>query len=175
MANWCSNTVTFTGKQENLNNIIGLFQTMIENENKERSGQLPCFSNNKEGCFFETYQIEDECTFQYETKWCPNIEILYEIAEYYKVGFILHYEELGSALFGRAVYDNQTLNNVCLEQSDFEMLCFNCETDCFEFEGKSYYSELDILEILLERKIKLSNPLLFNTDLDYESKIKNRS
>lgn len=152
MANWCINTVTFTGSQGSLDNIIDLFHAMIENERKEQNGQIPCFSNSREGFFFETYQIGNECTFQYETKWCSNIEILYEIAEYYKAGFVLHYEELGSALFGRTIYENRILNNLCLGQSDFEMLCFNYETDCFEFEGKSYHCELDILEILLERK-----------------------
>ncbi|WP_426474835.1 hypothetical protein [Chryseobacterium balustinum] len=66
MANWCSNTVKFTGNEESAHKILQLFKTMMEQETKNGEGQIPDFIQNKDGFFFEIYQDEtDECSFQY--------------------------------------------------------------------------------------------------------------
>lgn len=154
MANWCSNTVRFTGNEESADKILQLFKTMMEQENKSGEGQIPDFVQHKDGYFFEIYQNEaEECSFQYETKWCPNIEVLYLISDYYKAGFVLEYAELGSCIYGRTTYQNQVLEDVCLDFSDFNKYQYDEETETCHFEGETYDSDLEILEILLERKI----------------------
>ena len=92
--------------------------------------------------------------FQYQTKWSPNIEIVQKIAEHYKLDFVQDYEEMGNLVYGKATYNNGTLQDIYLEDDDFEQYEYNEETDKYHFEGKIYESDCDILETLLERKIK---------------------
>jgi hypothetical protein len=158
MANWCNNKVTFNGNQESLEKVSNLFQTMIENESKGNIGQMPEFIEREYGYFFEIYQDEtDECTFEYETRWSPNIEILWTIANHYNVQFVLDYEELGCMVFGKTIYENEILTDYFLNQCDFQDFIYNEETDCCEFEGKTYEYKDDIMKILLERKINNTN------------------
>ena len=154
MANWCSNTVTFTGNKESTDKIVQLFQTMTEQEEKSGEGQIPDFIQEKNGFFFEIYQNEtDECSFQYETKWCPNIEALYLISDHFQTEFVLEYVELGCCIFERTTYQNQVLDDICLDFSDFDTYCYDEETYTYQFEEETYDSDTEILEILLERKI----------------------
>ena len=154
MANWCSNTVTFTGSGGATDKILQLFKTMMEHENKSKEGQIPDFAQEKNGYFFEIYWNETEpCSFQYETKWCPNIEVLYIISHHYNAGFVLDYAELGSCIFGRTTYHDQVIDDICLDFGDFDKYQYDEETDTYQFEGEEYQSDCKILDILLERKI----------------------
>jgi len=155
MANMCSNTVAFEGKPETIEKIQQLFIEMAEKEQEEQIGQLPDFTTIYNGYFFDIYYNEgDTGIFQYQTRWSPNLEILEQIAQYYKVDFILDYEEMGNLVYGRATFKNEELNDIYLEDEDFEAYEFDEETDTYHFEGKTYDSDCEILEIVLERKIK---------------------
>jgi hypothetical protein len=153
MANWCNNTVVFKGNPEAIEQIQKLFMAMAEKEDQEEMGQLPDFTTLYSGYFFDIYCTE-EClgTFQYQTKWSPNLEIVQQIAQHYKVDFIQDYEESGMQIYGRAIYENSILTDIFLENSDFESFSFNEDADSYHFEGKTYESDCEILEILLERK-----------------------
>ena len=99
------------------------------------------------------YYSEDDLEnpiFQYETKWSPNIEIIQKIAEYYGVGFVQDYEELGNLVYGRATYRDSILSDIFLSDDDFEAYEQDEETDLYHFEGEVYESDSDILETLLE-------------------------
>ena len=156
MANWCSNTVGFKGTPEAIDQIKWLFQAMATKEQQEQKGQLPYFVNQHNGgYFFDLYSDKDNTeVFQYQTKWSPNIEIVQEIAKHYKVDFVQDYEEMGNLVYGQATYNNGTLQDIYLEDDDFEQYEYNEETDKYHFEGKIHESDCDILETLLERKIK---------------------
>ena len=160
MANWCSNTVVFEGKPEAITAIQELFQSMKEKEEKTEEGQLPEFiSKNNGGYFFNIYWNEgDEGQFQYETKWSPNIEVIQKIAEHYEVNFTQDYEEMGNLIYGRATFYDKLLTDIYLEDEDFEQYGFDEETDTYHFEGETYESDYEILETLLERKIKNQQP-----------------
>ena len=132
MANWCSNTVVFEGKPETITAIQELFQSMKEKEEKIEEGQ-----------------------FQYETKWSPNMEIIQKIAEHYEVNFTHDYEEMGNLVYGRATFYDKLLTDVYLEDVDFEQYEFDEENETYHFEGNDYESDYEILENLLERKIKI--------------------
>ena len=156
MANWCSNTVGFKGTPEAIDQIKWLFQAMATKEQQEQKGQLPDWVNQHNGgYFFDLYSDKDNTeVFQYKTKWSPNIEIVQEIAKHYKVDFVQDYEEMGNLVYGQATYNNGTLQDIYLEDDDFEQYEYNEETDKYHFEGKIHESDCDILETLLDRKIK---------------------
>lgn len=155
MANWCSNTVVFEGTPETILAIQKLFQSMKEKEEKTEEGQLPeLMEETNGGHFFNIFWNEgDEGNFQYETKWSPNLEIVKKIAEYYKVNFTQDYEEMGNLIYGRVTYTDSIVEDIYLENDDFEAYQFDEETDTYHFEGKEYESDYEILETLLERKI----------------------
>lgn len=160
MANWCSNTVVFEGKPEAIEQIQQLFKSMAEKQQEENCGQLPDFvEDSNGGYFFDIYQDDDVTgIFQYETKWSPNMEIIQKIAEHYEVNFTHDYEEIGNLVYGRATFYDKLLTDVYLEDVDFEQYEFDEETDTYHFEGNAYESDYEILENLLERKIKNQQP-----------------
>ena len=155
MANWCSNMVVFEGNEKAINQIQQLFQTMKEKEEKTEEGQLPDYITDKNcGYFFNSYWNEgDTGIFQYETRWSPKTQVLQNIADLYKVDFVQDYEEMGNLVYGRATYTDSIVEDIYLENDDFEAYQFDEETDTYHFEGEEYESDYEILETLLERKI----------------------
>ena len=111
-------------------------------------------SDKKKGYFFDVSLENVSYNFNYQTRWSPNTEILLLIAEYYKVDFIYHYEEIGNQIYGVTVYSNNELKEICLEEEDFEQYDYHEETDTYTFEEEKYKSDYEILEILLKRKIE---------------------
>lgn len=160
MANWCSNAVVFEGKLEAIEQIQQLFKAMAEKQEREKCGQLPDFvEDSNGGYFFDIYWNEgDTGIFQYETKWSPNTEVLKKIVEQYNVSFSQDYEEMGNLIYGRATYSDKLLTDVYLEDGDFEKYQFDEENDTYHFEGETYETDYEILEILLERKIENHQP-----------------
>lgn len=155
MANWCSNSVAFEGKETSLEQVKLEFKKMQNCENKENCGQLPEFISDKNrGYFFDILLEDGGCVFNYQTRWSPNTEILLQIAEHYKVDFIYNYEEIGNQIYGVTIYSNNELTEICLEEEDFEQYDYHEETDTYFFEEQNYESDYGILEILLKRKIK---------------------
>ena len=155
MANWCSNSVAFEGNETALEQVKLEFVKMQLRENEENCGQLPKFVSDKNrGYFFDILLEDGDCIFNYQTRWSPNTEILLQIAEYFKVDFIHNYEEIGNQIYGVAVYSNNELSEIYLEEEDFEQYKYNEETDTYSFEEENYESDYEILEILLKRKIK---------------------
>ena len=150
----CSNTVAFQGKPETIKKIQKLFERMAEKEDKEQMGQLPDFTTIDTGYFFDIYWNEgDTGEFQYQTRWSPNLEILEQIADHYKVNFVVDYEESGNLVYGRATYEGWALTDIYLENEDFDTYQFDEDTDTYHFEGETYESDCEILETLLERRI----------------------
>ena len=155
MANWCSNSVAFEGDETTLEQVRLEFVKMQICENKENCGQLPKFISDKNrGYFFDILLEDGDCIFNYQTRWSPNTEILLQIAEYFKVDFIYNYEEIGNQIYGIIFYLNNEVNEICLEEEDFEQYEYHEETDSYFFEDGNYESDYEILEILLKRKIQ---------------------
>ena len=156
MANWCSNTIFFEGNEETIKQIEQLFQAMKSKEEQTKQGQLPeIITDENGGYFFNIYSNEgDTGIFQYETKWSPNIEIVQKIAAYYQVNFVQNYEEISNLVYGRVTFTDNVRTDIYLENEDFEQYQFDEETDTYSFEGEIYDSDCEILETLLERKIR---------------------
>ena len=155
MANWCSNTVAFEGNETALEQIKLEFRKMMTKEEKENCGQLPEFiSENNRGYFFVIVWEEIDSIFNYQTKWSPNSETLMQIAKRFKVDLIHDFEEMGNLIYGRTIFSDNELTAIYLEDEDFEKYQYDEETEIYHFEEKTYYNDYEILEILLERKIK---------------------
>lgn len=154
MANICSQNLTFSGNEKNVNKVIALFKDMEEACRKTDNGQLPVFLEGNKECrhLFDIYGDGDSINFW--SKWSPAIETIRQIAVKYKVNFSLDYEELGCQIFGRATFVDGILTETDLDDSDFESYQ-ETESGVYTFDGEVYESEFEILEKLLERKVEL--------------------
>lgn len=54
------------------------------------------------------------------------------------------------------MFSDKLLIDIYLEDEDFDSYELDKETDTYHFEGKEYDSEWEILDTLLERKIRKS-------------------
>ena len=126
-------------------------------ENEENWTTSEFVSDKNRGYFFDILLEDGDCIFNYQTRWSPNTEILLQIAEHFKVDFIYNYEEIGNQIYGVAVYSNNELTEIYLEEEDFEQYNYQRRNRHLFFEEENYESDYEILEILLKRKIKISN------------------
>lgn len=154
MANWCYNFLQFEGNSEAVNNLMALFMELESREKATTHGQLPDFIAEKAGFMSSINCYEDNVS--YETRWWPNVEVIVQITEKFKLGFTLSYNELDNLIFGEYVYKNSVLTDFCLDSADFDLYDINPENeDTWLFEGEVYLSDFEILDILLERRKKL--------------------
>jgi len=84
----------------------------------------------------------------------PNTKILKQIAERFKVDFILDYEEMDNQIYGRTIFSDGELTEIDLEDEDFQKYQYDEEAENYHFEGETYNSAYEILETLLERKVR---------------------
>ena len=149
MANWCNNTVDFIGSAETFATMAEMFTAMALKETETQQGQLPSFYK-KEGGWMHCIGFEDGLLY-YDTKTCPNTDVVLAIAQHFGVGFTYRYEEMGWQFYGEVTYEDGVMTKVSLEDADFELYEM-VEEETWKFEGKEYGSEYDILDILLDRK-----------------------
>lgn len=156
MANWCINTVVFEGTSEAIEQIDQLFRAMAEQGQREGCGQMPEFLQELSSGFFFTITCNEQHkgAFEYHTKWMPNTEVLRHIAAHFDVSFTQAYDELACGIFGRATLLEGKLDDTRLEGSDFGNYHWDGQSGTYQFEGNEYECEWDILQTLLERKIK---------------------
>lgn len=119
MANWCNNTVVFTGSPEAVEQITALFNTIVEMGQQIELKKLPDFLAGTEEHFFYDISHNHDGMVEYETRWTPNIETVLQIARHYKVDFVHDYQEVGNCLFGRATFAKGIFNNIYLDPHDF--------------------------------------------------------
>lgn len=157
MANWCSNNIFFEGEEKNIDALYKLFEDLIEKYKATDEGQRPDFLEDGRYMFYFYLGIEnkepDNFSMMYETKWADNVDDMVQIAEKYKVDFEYYYEELGCGVYGRAIYRNGKLDNVYLENEDFDQFEYDDEKEVYMFREEEYDSNGEILETLLEEKI----------------------
>jgi hypothetical protein len=156
MANWCYNIIQFTGDNNKLENLQTLFEQMAEKETETNEAQLPPFIN-EDTDYLYLFDIRWEGrTLYYATKWSPNIDLIQIIADTYQVGFVYTYSEIGNGIYGEVLYRDEVLTDIYLESEDFAQYSYSEETDNYTFEGDSYESDDEILEILLDRRKAIS-------------------
>lgn len=146
MANWCNNIVQFIGESQKIDEINWIFQAMVLFEKETRFGQLPPFIPADEGHFINI--SVGGSTIYYETHSFPNTDVLVEIADHYRVGFMHHYREFGRKIFGEANYEHGKLEDVRLDKDDFE----RAERSGATLEEPIYGIDIEILQHILEQK-----------------------
>lgn len=152
MANWCFNTVKFEANESVIEELTTFFLRLAETEILENKGQLPAGYVGKNGYLFEIEMDENE--LRYLTKWSPNIEVLIFVAKQYGAGFIYYYEELGMAIYGVAFYKNEVVQDIYLDEEDFRCYQYNEANEIYAFEGQIFRDDREILDVLLQRKVK---------------------
>ena len=158
MANWCENTVRFSGDEKRLKQLISLFRKLGRKGKKEMLGQMPNFISKEKPHFFDILVKSD--TIYYTTKWDPNNDVLKEIADHFQLDFTNRYDELGMGIFGEASYQNGNLLIVQLDPVDFQAYHYDKELLAYVYEGNSYEFEWPIFEKLLEmRKEEINQSL----------------
>jgi len=152
MANWCLNTVTFEADETVIEQIRLLFIEMAEKEILTTKGQLPEFYGSDTGYLFEIDWQEFQ--LNYLTRWSPNLLVMVAVAQHFGADFIFNYEEWAMAIYGVAICRKGVLQDIYLEPEDFVLFEFDEQSESYLFEGKNYSNEAEILEILLQRKLK---------------------
>ena len=156
MPNWCSNTLTFEGKTENIKAfLLNVYATLKEQKNPE---VFKLHSNN-EMYFFDMscYNIElqelnsntinafedTDIVLQYNTRWSPNVSDTIEMAQIFKLNMEHEYEELGCGIYGKTFYDYNTNECGSANLSDEEL------SSCTDEDG---YTNWDKLENIINNK-----------------------
>lgn len=158
MPNWCTNNLNIQGSEKELQEIKDLFLELKKKQEETDHGQLPDWIDDSNGGWFFYIEVGEELPgsgnihIWYETKWAPNIEIIQQIADRYKVDFTCDYEESGCNVYGRAIYKDGKLKEYDLTD-EFDEFEYDDDNDVYKFRDKEYDSDWEILEILLEEKI----------------------
>lgn len=152
MANWCLNTVKFEANKAVTEELRILFLRMAEKEILENTGQLPAGYEGRNGYLFEIQMEEGQLS--YLTKWSPNMEVITFVAKQYGAGFIYNYEEPLMAIYGIAFYKLEQLQDISLSEEDFKLYQYNESDGSYAFEGRIFQDDWEIMEILLQRKVK---------------------
>lgn len=151
MANWCFNTVTFTGEPDNVKKVVYQFLSLRLKELETGNGQLPDFIGKETNYFFEISVKSGVLTFI--TRWIAPVEIMVEIANHYAVDFEFDFEEIANGIYGKAFYKGGKATIFNLSAADFASYSFDEKAGKYLFEEKYFDDNAEIFEIMLKRKI----------------------
>lgn len=169
MANWCYNSVTFSGPQKKLEELFNMIKFLETKANLNNSGVIPDFIEDnpelmaKDDMLYMFDIYYSEYSFDYmsfSSKWGPALDTVYEIGKKLGLSFKHFYDESSNMIYGSSFYNNETgeYYNIYLNDDDFNKIEENYDeelgVDWYSFEGAGYEVREDILEILLERKIQ---------------------
>ena len=110
MANYCSNSVLFLGDPNTLNQIRKVFAQIESEQQRTNWYHLPDFVSGDKGHMLDI-SINDNWIY-YESRWQPNLELLVQIAEHYRVDFISRFDEMSNGIYGEALYQNNELKTI---------------------------------------------------------------
>jgi hypothetical protein len=151
MANWCFNTVRFTGEPDKVKLIVYQFLSLRLKELETGNGQLPDFIEKETNYFFEISVKSGVLTFI--TRWIPPVEIMLEIAKHYTVDFEFDFEEIANGIYGKVIYKAGKATVFNLSAADFAAYSFDEEAGKYMFEEKYYDDNAEIFEMMLKRKM----------------------
>jgi hypothetical protein len=161
MANWATNIIEFTGKNEH---VVELSKFVIDAMNKQsktyEGKMINAINECIDGYFFDICNLHVEegwLTFQYQSKWSPNIEDCKVLARQFELNFHIEYEEMGNDLYGRQKYEHETDQLFIKEVSDSDLnkasYYVHNETDEQKFvlekedDGDDYYTDYNMEEL----------------------------
>ena len=161
MPNWCWNTVEFTGKQKNLENLNKLLHKTVDIQEATGLGQiLHSLEGAIDGYMFNIHGIElgDEyLSMAFESRWSPIPNDMVRIAELFNLDFTYSYEESGMALYGKYIFEIIDGEGSLYEQLATEDDIESCKT--FDEEGDEQEFNYEKLENLIESNEMISQSI----------------
>lgn len=152
MANWCSNTIHFTGDEKNIKTLTRLFEKTIEVQEKTRLGQiLYSLEGVADGYMFDISINEtetDSLSITFESKWSPLPDDMLRIAQFLNVDFEYTYDESGMELYGKCIYSDGELRSVELDQEQIDSCKYPCEEPDEDYQEIDYDKLYDLLDSL---------------------------
>jgi hypothetical protein len=158
MPNWCSNTVTFEGKIENIKallmSVYAELKTRPDNSygfKLNEGNEMYCFSCSCENLELNELNSETINAFddnvlylQYDSRWSPNLEDTRSVAKLFNLDLTHSYEELAMNIYGESKYCAET--DIYSERN----LTDNDIEKCSDEEGIPYFIKCE--EMLNEKE-----------------------
>lgn len=118
MPNWCSNNVTFTGTEANLNNFQRLLDKTIKVQESHGNGEMLIRLEGVLDGYMFWIQTTDTGVISFESRWNPIPQDIVRIAQLFDLDFEYEYEESGCDLYGKYTYENGMLTCQCLDEDE---------------------------------------------------------
>ena len=155
MANWCYNTVTYTGRKGNIEKIFSDLERLKQEQIQYGHGVslLPQSKTNK---YMFDLEVEDptdsEVIIRFVTKWYISIEDFKNICEKYRVNVTCEYEECGMSIYGNYQYVYGGLLDKIIEIPDDVMSSLVEDDDgTVTYDMKTYSSIYEFTEDYLSK------------------------
>ena len=107
MANHYSNTVLFIGEPEQVAELRDLFWGIERQQKLTHMYYLPDFVDDTTG-YVNDISFNGQW-INYQSRWTPNLYLLQQLADRYKVEFISGFDEMTNGIYGEALYSNGRL------------------------------------------------------------------
>lgn len=135
MPNWCSNNVTFTGTEANLNNFQRCLDKTIEIQDSHGNGEMLVGLEGVLDGYMFWIQTTDTGIISFESRWEPIPQDMVRIAQLFDLEFEYEYEESGNSIYGTYTYQNGMLMNQCLDEEEID--------SCKEYSEEEDSNETD--------------------------------
>lgn len=123
MANWCSNTLVFTG-----GDFLPFKQEIIDSIGSNEG--LRIFDDSSMCIFDGQGTVEDDYIY-FESRWTPPIQDLVKRAKRDSFTFNLEYYECGCQIFGKAIFDENGLCDISLPSSVFDKITYDEDGEAY--------------------------------------------
>lgn len=167
MANMCYNYVEIRTTPDRIQDILAEFRA-AQDITKTGEGWLPEgmpeLKNSlvKNRYWFDIDINEDDGDIQDGTltlfctsRWAPPLDELEYYGKLRGVDIAMQYDESGNNIFGKAIYSSadNSLTDICLEDSDFGSVEYDGETGIAELNGEEFDSDTAAYSSILEQKL----------------------
>lgn len=140
MANDCTNTLSFNGREDDLVKVEEYFNELIKQEKRR---QLPRITEETHNHFYEI-EMEDQYAYSFFTAWVPNRDFVNKIAKRFNVDYELEYHEEGNVIGGLVIRENNIIRDYYLTYDESCAIIYNEEKDTYSYKDEEfdYYSEV---------------------------------
>lgn len=164
MANSCNNTLELEGPEEVVSKVYCAFEKMKDIQTL-RNGEGVNYrdvigdDSSYENYLFDIY-VGGECCIDFQTKWSePKEDIRLMSLKFPNVSFMLSYEELGNAIFGKVIIKNgEIIMDVDLSD-EINSMHYQEDSNTYLYRGLSISDNeyLEFLNKMLNDKINKHN------------------
>jgi hypothetical protein len=158
MPNWCSNNVTFTGNEENLNRFQRVIEKTIKIQESHGNGEILFSLENAIDGYMFWIQTSDTGVISFESRWNPIPQDMVKIAQLFDLEFEYSYEESGCDLYGTYTYQDGMLMCQSLTEDEIEMCKVQNEDE--DFHDVDYDKLWDLVEQADGVSVSLNSSLI---------------